>query len=112
MLLISIVDLSSITMYGFRAECNGGGFYSVFYIICIISVMASRNLLWKFNSSGTKSSNFPLCILVGNNYFVCDSLKKIVVNILKLGLILILKEQCLLAVCDVKEIKNTREAHF
>lgn len=76
MLLISIVDLSSITMYGFRAECNGGGFYSVFYIIRIISVMASRNLLWKFNSSGTKSSNFPRCILVGNNYFVCDSLKK------------------------------------
>lgn len=33
-------------------------------------------------------------------------------NIVKLGLILILKEQSLLVVCDVKEIKNTHEAHF
>lgn len=35
-----------------------------------------------------------------------------VANVFKLGLILILKDQCLLAICDEKEIKSTCEAHF
>lgn len=35
-----------------------------------------------------------------------------VVNILKVGLILILKDQCLLTICDDKEIKSACEAHF
>lgn len=103
--LISMIDFSSIfKMFAFHTECSRGSF-SMTFVYDMHYFHHSKNQLWQFHSSqNLLTFPFSLCLAL-----ICVCLwflKKTVVNILKIELVLIPEEQCLLAVCDKKEGKT------